>query len=96
MAKRKKSEVPTGDSCAELIPRLEKLEKIVKEYFGISSLGEVEENPESDPVVEEKRYDRSVLRIHKSGKILRTSICPFCGTEVSDLAMHKATKHPSY
>ncbi len=89
MAKRKKQPMPEGDSCSALIPRLEKLEKAFKELTGIK-IEEYEESEADNPVVEEKRYDTSVLKIHKSGAIEHLRICPWCKAEVADLATHKA------
>lgn len=88
MAKRKR-QTSEGDSCAALVPRLEKLEKAFKSLTGIA-IEEYEESSEDNPVVEEKRYDTSVLKIHKSGAIEHLRICPWCGAEVTDLATHKA------
>lgn len=79
------------NSCAALEKRLEKMEKAFKALTGVG----IEEygNPDSDPVVEEKRFAKTVLRIHKSGQIEKTNLCQLCGAEVSDLATHKAMKH---
>ena len=89
MAKRKKSEAPTGDSCAELVPRLEKLEKAFKELTGVT-VEEYEGNPGSDPVVETKEFDSSIIKIHQSGAKEFLRKCPWCNTPVADLATHKA------
>lgn len=88
---RKKKPQPIGDeSCAALSARLDKLEKVISKYFGVG-IEQLAENPDHDnPVVEEKRYDRSVIKIHKSGAIEHLRICEWCGAEVADLATHKA------
>lgn len=100
MAKRKKKTEETpieGDSCAALIPRLEKLEKAFKDLTG-TTIAEYEESEADNPVVDEKRYDRSVIKIHKSGAVEHLRICEWCGVEVADLATHKAKcpKRPIY
>lgn len=91
MAKRKKQtdQIPEGDSCAELIPRLEKLEKAFKELTGVS-LEEYSANPDQDPVVETKEFDSSIIKIHQSGAKEFLRKCPYCGTPVADLPTHKA------
>lgn len=90
MAKRKgKGEPQTeGDSCAALIPRLDKLEKAFRELTGLS-VAEYSEAPE-DPVVETKEFDSSIIKIHQSGAKEFLRKCPYCGTPVADLATHKA------
>jgi len=85
MTRRKSGE---GD----LEKRVARLEKLIKEYFG-KSIEELETNPD-DPIVEERRYGRSVFKVHKSGAVERLHICPYCGAEVHDLPMHKAKEHP--
>lgn len=102
MARRKKKpteETPVtgGDSCTALVPRLEKLEKAFKELTGVS-IEQYEESEADNPVIEEKRYDRSVIKIHKSGAIEYLRICEWCGAEVADLATHKAkcVRRPIY
>jgi len=93
MPKRKKKPTETLESdSAGLASRVERLERLVKEYFG-KGVAELESNPD-DPVVEERRYQKSVYKIHRSGAIDRFDICPHCGDEVYDLAVHKASKHP--
>lgn len=90
MAKRKKkTELPQNESCAALIPRLEKLEKAFKELTGVN-IDQYEENPGSDPVVETKEFDSSIIKIHQSGAKEFLRKCPYCGTPVADLATHKA------
>lgn len=99
--KRKRKEQPLSPadaSCAALSTRLDKLERVISEHFGVG-IEQLAENPDHDnPVVEEKRYDRSVLKIHKSGAIERLCICEWCNAEVGDLATHKARcpKRPIY
>lgn len=93
MVKRKKKpteETPIeGDSCAALVPRLERLEKAFKDLTG-TTIEAYQESEADNPVVDEKRYQRSVIKVHKSGAIERLSICEWCGAEVADLATHKA------
>jgi len=86
--KRKETEPIEGDSCAALIPRVDKLEKAFKELTGMSI--EEYENPGEDPVVEVKEFDSSVLKIHQSGAKEFLRKCSYCGTPVADLATHKA------
>jgi len=96
--KKATEETPvTSDSCAALVPRLEKLEKAFKEITGVS-IEQYEESEADNPVVEEKRFERSVIKIHKSGAIEHLRICEWCGAEVADIAMHKAncSKRPIY
>lgn len=90
MAKRKRKEEPIeGESCAALAARIQKLEKAFKHMTGVSA-EEYEASEADNPVVEEKRYDRSVVKIHKSGAVEHLRVCGWCGTEVADLASHKA------
>lgn len=87
MARKTKTEV--GDSCAELVPRLEKLEKAFGDLTGVT-IEQYSENPDSDPVVETKEFDSSVIKIHQSGAKEFLRKCPYCNTPVADLATHKA------
>lgn len=93
MAKGKKKQdeqtLPSGDSCAQLIPRLEKLEKAFKELTGVT-IEQYEENPGSDSVVETKEFDSSIIKIHQSGAKEFLRKCEWCGAAVADLASHKA------
>lgn len=89
MAKKKKPTDPVDYSCAQLIPRLEKLEKAFKELTGVT-IEEYEVNPTSDPVVETKEFDSSIIKIHQSGAKEFLRKCPYCSTPVADLASHKA------
>lgn len=85
MAKRKTEAPPTN-----LDQRLDRLEKIVTKYFGARSIAELEESEEDNPVVEEKRFDKAVIKIHRDGKLEHLRICEWCGAEVTDIASHKA------
>lgn len=92
MTKRKKKTEETpieGDSCAALIPRLEKLEKAFRDLTG-TTIEAYQQSEADNPVVDEKRYQHSIIKVHKSGAIERLSICEWCGVEVADLATHKA------
>jgi len=87
---RKRTE-PSGDpSCAHLEDRMNRLEKLITQHFGATMESLAEENPEDDEVVDEKRFERSVIRTHKSGKIEHVRICPHCKAEVHDLPAHLA------
>ena len=98
MARKKKTEEkPTEDSCAQLVPRIEKLEKAFKDMTGMT-LEQYTESEADNPVVEEKEFDGSVIRTHKDGKLEFLKKCPYCGTPVPDLATHKARcpKRPEF
>lgn len=90
-AKRKKQpdQIPEGDSCAQLVPRLERLEQAFKSLTGVT-LEQYTESEADNPVVDEKQFDGSVVRTHKDGKLEFLKKCPYCLTPVGDLATHKA------
>lgn len=94
MVKRKRTEIPSDTGLAS---RIEKLEKAFKELTGVS-IEEYEGNPDSDPVVETKEFDGSILKMHKSGAKEFLRKCPYCGTPVADLATHmsRCPKRPEY
>ncbi|MFA5186449.1 MAG: hypothetical protein WC551_08240 [Patescibacteria group bacterium] len=93
----KKTQQQQGDSCAGLSERVEKLEKAFRDLSGMT-LAEYEASKTDDPVVEEKRFDRSVIKMHRSGAIENLRICQYCGAEVTDLATHQThcSKRPVY
>lgn len=81
----------------KLASRIEKLEKAFKELTGVS-MEEYNPNPDSDPVVETKEFDGSILKIHASGAKEFLRKCPYCGTPVADLGTHKSRcpKRPEF
>jgi len=93
--KKRAKQPETGDSCAELLSRVQKLERAFKELTGLS-IEQVSESHET-PVKEEHRYDSSVVRIHQDGKVEYKRICPYCQAETGDLQTHKSLcpKRPS-
>lgn len=100
MAKRKKKTeepLPEGDSCAALVPRIQRLEQAFKDLSGMT-VNQYQESEADNPVVETKEFDSSVIRTHKDGKLEFLKKCPFCGNPVSDLASHKAhcSKRPAF
>ena len=100
MSKRGKQQpqMPVGDGSYDaLAKRVAHLEKIVSKHFG-AGIDTLMEGAEDDPVVDEKRYERSVIRRHRSGAIEYVRICEWCQAEVSDLAMHRAVcpRRPMY
>jgi len=98
MAKKKRTEQRIeGDTCAGLIPRLEKLERAFQSLVGIG-IEQYDDNPESDPIVETKEFDSSIIKIHQSGAKEFLRKCPYCSTPVADLATHKTRcpKRPIY
>jgi len=86
---RRRRKTPEDVSCANLLPRLEKLERAFRSLVGIG-IEEYEEGETDNPVVEIKEFDSSVIRTHKDGKLEFLKKCPYCNTPVADLASHKA------
>lgn len=84
----KKTAPQRGDSCAGLNERIERLEKAFRDLSGIT-LAEYEASKVDDPVVEEKRFERSVIKVHRSGALETLKICQWCHAEVGDLGMHQ-------
>jgi hypothetical protein len=84
---------PTED----LERRVARLERALSRLLGVRP-EEMEENPADDPVVEERQYEASVLRVHRSGKTEFLRKCPYCAAPVGDLPTHKANcpKRPVY